>query len=106
MGYDNNECLCCHNLILDEGQHLETCLPCIDGICGSTTVRVTYALQNFDWNPNGRCTECNRSGITISVPLCQHHVDERKFINSVSSESSDSSDSSDSSNCYLCDYQG
>ncbi len=99
MGYDCFECFTCYNTgggnnpCVDEGSHMETCLLCIDKNCGSTTERVVSALKNFDWNPDGRCTECNKSGITISVLLCNYHVTERNFL-------------VDNYECFLCDYEG
>lgn len=103
MGYDDNECFACfhqgggNNPCKDEGSYLETCLTCIDKLCGNTTGRVISALMNFDWNPSGRCTECNKSGITISVLLCNYHTTERNFIDDNTNINYE---------CYLCDYEG
>lgn len=102
MGYDSFECFECYNgggrnnICDDEGKHLETCLTCIDKICGHSTQRVIYALKNFDWDPSGRCTECNKEGITVAILLCDYHVTERKFLNEESNDYE----------CYLCDYEG
>jgi hypothetical protein len=103
MGYDGNECFACfhqeggNNPCKDEGNYLETCLTCIDKLCGSTTGRVISALMNFDWNPSGRCTECNKSGITISILLCDYHTTERNFLDD---------ESTIDYACFLCDYEG
>lgn len=105
MGYDPDECLDCYvsgggnNPCSNEGSHVETCLTCIDELCGSTTSRVTYALTKFDWDPNGRCTNCNKSGITIAILLCTDCTSGRKFL-------TETVPSDNNYDCSLCDYEG
>lgn len=102
MGYDKCECFECYNngggnnLCIDDGSYSETCLTCIDNICGSTSFRVIDALKHFDWNCNGRCTNCDSNGITISILLCEFCHDNREFLD----------DPNEEYVCDLCDYEG
>ena len=52
--------------------------------------------MNFDWNPNGRCSTCNRSGITISILLYKYLIP-----NLYPTSKSDIE-----YECHLCDYEG
>jgi len=103
MGYDDCECFECYhcgggnNPCRDDGSHSETCLKCINEICGITTNRVTYALrESFDWNCNGRCTKCDEVGITIAIMLCEYCLKGRLLI--------DPNEEYDC--CFLCDHEG
>ena len=102
MGYDSFECLKCYgygsnNPCEDDGSHVETCLKCIHKICEATTNRVVYALkEKFDWNSNGRCTQCDTVGITIEILLCDYHSNQRPYLDDPNVEY----------DCYLCDYEG
>lgn len=101
MGYDD-ECFECYhgfqgnNPCENDGSHQETCLKCIHEICGSTSNRVISALQKFDWNCNGRCTQCDTVGITIEILLCDYHLKQRNCLDNPDIEYE----------CYLCDYEG
>lgn len=108
MGYDDNECFECYHIGRGnnpccngdrDGKYLATCLTCIDNLCGNTSVRVTYALKHFDWDCQGRCTNCNKSGITISIPSCDSHVRQRIYLDDKASEEL-------TDDCYLCNYEG
>ena len=65
MGYDDSEY---YNSFANDDSYHETCLKCSHEICDTnySTNRVISALKNsFDWNCNGRCTQCDTTGITI-----------------------------------------
>lgn len=108
MGYDSDECFECYhngggsNTCEEDGTHCDTCLRCIDDICGSdTTMRVTIALKQWGWNSDGRCTRCCKSGITIGVLLCSDHAKSRK-----DPDAELEAFGHDGYDCYLCDYEG
>jgi hypothetical protein len=67
-------------------------------------------LKNFKWDYNGTCTKCNSNGITIDIPLCDHHLKQRPSFSSDDSSEDSSEDSNEDSNedydCFLCDYEG
>jgi len=71
-----NKCFVCYQGDTPcEGKHFDTCFTCIDNICGCT-VRAISALKNSHWH-SGRCTTCNKFGITIFISLCDYHATER-----------------------------